>query len=254
MFDEQQHELAIEQKMLELEKVLASCRLEDVAQLSEVQQAFRIGRWVDRLARVLSDDVVQAVLMPLQGSALGFRTDKDRQGGYPLEIVRECAIEALIRGFRIAGNEFNIIDRRFYATKSGLERKVAEFPGLSSLELKPGTPQVDGNIAHVPYRADWLLNGSPMSIVCDQVFSPDGSRLVEDKRLQVPAQKGLGVDAVVGKATRKMLAKIYRELIGAKLGLEDGDIDDTRGLDVSSENRAPASGNRAPVRLRGGHQ
>lgn len=241
---EDQREQALDQKMRELMKALESCRVEDVARMSEVEQAFTIGRWMARLASVLTDDVVDAVLMPLQGSSLGFRTDRDRSGGYSRDIVRECVIEALIRGFRITGNEFNIIDRSFYATKSGLERKVTEFQGLTDLELKPGTPSTEGNVAHVPYTARWNLDGKPMQIVCDQIWADEV--LVEDKRLQVPVQKGLGIDAVIGKATRKMLAKIYRELVGAKLGLEDGEIGDLRGQETP-----PAPSSPSTIRFRG---
>jgi hypothetical protein len=181
-----------------------------------------MAQGIRSLREALTDSFVQTALMPLQGTTLGFLTDKDKDGGYGLAVVRDCCIEAMLRGFNVVGNEFNIIAGRFYGAKSGFERKVAEFPGLASLVMQPGVPHIAGDKgALVPYSATWILNGKRMNIDCQLTKEGD---LTLDQRIPVKVNAGMGADAIIGKATRKLLHRIYQRLNGSTLGLSDGEV------------------------------
>lgn len=165
-----------------------------------------------RLRELLNEDVMKAVMV-LQGSQLGFLTDKDKDGGYGLKEVKDAWIEATLMGARPIGNEFNIISRKAYLTLNNFKRKVRELPGLTDLDIslglkaeamKPGT--ID-----VPYRAKWKLDGKPMQI---------------EGTFPVRVNQGMGADAVLGKTNRKVLNLIWQKVTGSDHTLPEGDVMD----------------------------
>lgn len=69
-------------------------------------------------------------------------------------------IEAILRGLTTTGNEFNIIAGRFYATKEGFGRLLANIPGLRYMITPGNTKDGDkGAIAPVT-TATWEYNGN----------------------------------------------------------------------------------------------
>ena len=213
--------LAIEKAAQDIEKAINECGVQAISKLPAFIQAVQMARGISAMRQALSEQLVQSVIMPLQGSPLGFLTDKDKDGGYGALVVRDCAIDGMLRGFRIVGNEMNIISGRFYGTKAGYSRLVAEYPGLTDLVLQPGVPQIVGDKgALVPYVATWRLAGKEMMIRCIQ--EKDGT----DMRIPVKVNSGMGSDAVIGKAERKMMFRIYQRVNGSTFGAVDGEIGD----------------------------
>lgn len=212
---------SIEKVSQAIEAAINECGISSVARLPAFMQAVRMAQGIRALREALSDQFVQMVLLPLQGTKLGFLTDKDKDGGYGLAVVRDCCIEAMLRGFNVVGNEFNIIAGQFYGAKAGFERQVAEFPGLANLQLQPGVPAMGGEKGGlVPYSATWTLKGEPMSIHCQ--VTKEGL----DLRIPVKVNAGMGADAVIGKATRKILYRIYQRINGSSYGMIDGEVGD----------------------------
>lgn len=204
-----------------IEAAINDCGIRSIAQLPKFLQAVRMAQGIKALRDALTKEFVMATLMPLQGTALGFLTDLDSKGGYGWEVVRDCSIEAMLRGFSVVGNEFNIIAGRFYGAKAGFARQVADYPGLSNLVLQPGVPQLIADKgALVPYTASWTLGGASMRIDCQA--TKDGP----DLRIPVKVNAGMGSDAILGKAERKMLYRIYQRLNGSSFGLVDGEVGD----------------------------
>jgi len=125
--------------------------------------------------------------------------------------VKECLIEATIRGVRPVNNEFNIIAGRCYLTKNGVAHLLREFPGLTDLRPRFGVPKMVGEKgALVAASAAWKLNGKPDSI--------------EEREYPIRVNAGMGADAVLGKATRKLYAAIYAQLTGSEQ--MEGEVDD----------------------------
>lgn len=162
-----------------------------------------------RFRQALTPDVV-GVLMELQGTALGFRTDKDPQG-YAADVVRDCAIEASMYGARMVGGEVTIIAGKAYLSKPYFERRLAELPGLTDLKVNFGVPRGANGGAVVPSRADWVFNGKADSI---------------DAEIPVRMNSSMGADAALGKATRKLLARVLQRVTGSKQSFPEGDADD----------------------------
>lgn len=194
--------------------------------IAEAQDEFERGiltaEAMTQLQAALTPAMIEKSIMPLQGSSLGFRTDKDKDGGYDALTVRDCTIEAWLRGFYHVGNEFNIIAGRFYGAKAGFERKVRTFPGLANLEIHKSVPEITGGNALVTVIASWTLNGYADKLELAPKRLADGSPI--DLRVSVRVNSGMGTDAILGKADRKVFAAIYQKISGEII--PEGEVSD----------------------------
>lgn len=187
---------------------------------------------MQQLRAAITDDMLDKV-MQLQGSRLGFRTDKDGERtwkdatgtprtGYEPAVVKEVMIEALLRGARMVGNEVNIIAKNCYLTKEFFGRAVREFPGVSDVAVDLAVPQMVGEKgALVACWVRYKLNGEP------RVYARTKESDDRDLRIAVRVNIGMGTDAILGKAERKVLALLYKELSGMELA--DGNVDEFDG-------------------------
>ena len=230
--------VAIEKVTEAITVAVEQCNIEAIQKLPVMQQTIVLANGMRELRNAMSKEVVDQVFMPLQGSKLGFRTDRDDKdpAGYPWQVVRDCVIDAMIRGFRPIGNELNIIAGNPYYTKEAYERKVSEFPGLTDFRPEPGIPHMAQGGALVPYHASWKLNGVVDSMICD-VVKIDGED--KDRRIAVKVNNGAGVDNILGKAKRKFYARVYERLSGVKT--VDDDVMDVEGEAVTDERKQLAA-------------
>lgn len=190
--------------------------------------ALKLAKGMRLLEEKLTDKIMQEI-MYLQGSKLGFRTDKDDKGGYDVKTVRHCFIESLLRGARPVGNEWNIIAGNCYLTKEFFIRAMSTMPGLSDLTLEFGVPEYKNGNALVPCTASWSYKGRQDSLTCDKVHDAQG-RLLGDNSISVRVNNGMIVDAIYGKAERKMRARIMSRITNTQWS--DADVDDS--VEVSS--------------------
>jgi hypothetical protein len=154
--------------------------------------------------------------MQLQGNRLGFKTDKDKGSGYPVDVVKNCLIEAVLMGLQPYGNEFNIIAGNTYPTKEGLGRVLATWNGLQyTLVCAVPKPQQDGKSAVIDVSLKWTINNKEHSQVVPIAVKMDAYT---------------SVDALVGKATRKGRAWLLSAISGIEI--TDGDITDAEFLEV----------------------
>lgn len=176
-------------------------------EVSQFKRMFAVAGAMENLKNLLTPELMQPV-MALQNSAIGFRTDKQHDG-YPVEVVKECLIEATLKGVYPVGNEFNIIAGRCYITKEGFGHKLRDIPNFSWAEI-PGIPRTMQGGAIIKFMLEWKHNGNP------------GKRELE---ICVRVNNGMGTDAIIGKATRKARAWLYGYITGQEIG--EGDAEDT---------------------------
>lgn len=182
------------------------------------ERAFVVASVASEIKNLLTSDYMKPI-MSLQGSKIGFKTDKDASGGYPEPVVKACLIEAVLTGVQPIGNHFNIISGNCYITKEGfkylLDNKVH---GLSQWEVICDLPRIKDGSAACVANITWVLNGK------------ESSRQID---LPIKVNAGMGADAVIGKATRKARAWLYNTVSG-KQEIPDGDIQDVEAKIVST--------------------
>jgi len=199
------------------------------AQGHDVIKGLILAKAMQRLRELLTPEVMQDV-MALQNSPLGFMTDRNQAGKppYDVETVRDCAITALLQGFKLTGNEFNIISGRFYAAQAGCQARVQAWPGLHDLQIELGVPQMASEKgALVACSIRWQVGEKAYAIECKAPAGPDEL----DTRLAIRVNAGMGTDAILGKAKRKLYARAIERLTGIS--------QDDRGDLPAMQNPAP---------------
>lgn len=172
------------------------------------EKAFLVAKAVGELKEILTTEYMQPI-MDLQDNRLGFKTDKQKDGGYALEKVKNCLIEAVLTGVQPYGNQFNIIAGNCYITKEGFGYLLSNFPGLS-YEIMPGLPKVNQEKtgAAITMKIVWQLQADK-----------------QERSLEIPIKMDAytTVDAIIGKATRKARAWLYNTITGSEVA--DGDVE-----------------------------
>ncbi len=192
---------------IELNTIVSAVTVYD--ETNGFEKAFQKSNAIIRIKSLLSDEYMKPI-MALQGSRLGFKTDKDASGGYTMDVVKNCLIEAVLSGLQPYGNEFNIIAGNCYFTKEGLGSLLAKVPGLS-YEIIPTLPRIN---------ADKTSAAAIMKIV----WTYQGKTSEREIDFAIKVNQYMGADAVIGKATRKARAWLYGTIIGTEIA--DGDTTD----------------------------
>lgn len=227
-----------------IEDVAAATALMLASDQQPFAQAFALASGISKLRQVITNDMMQDI-MQLQNTSLGFRTDKPGQG-YDVQSVKECFIEAVLRGAKPIGNEFNIISGRTYLTKEYFQRMLTEIPGITNLQIIAGLPQSRGEKeAAIRMTISWKLNGQDGQIV-DHEKKPG-------RVFSIRVNSGMGADAVVGKATRKACKAAFEQITGTA-ALPDGDVADepsrTTALPGPQNETSAAAMNRRAAEMR----
>ena len=168
---------------------------------SGFEKAITISKTTQQLRAALNDNVM-APIMAMQGSTLGFRTDKDHQQGYQVGVVREALIEAVLRGVQPAGNQFNIIAGRCYITKEGFSYLLKNLKGFTDYKPVLGIPDIKTSGALVKCLATWKMNGVKDSV---------------EGIIPIKVNGGMGADAILGKASRKLMSRVYAQATGTEI-------------------------------------
>lgn len=178
---------------------------------SQFLKSFMMADSIEQLRALLTPKVMER-FMRLQNTTLGFKTDKPE--GYPVDVVRECLISATLQGAYPVGNQFNIISGGCYITKEGMGQLLKNI-SLKYMITPLGT-KFAPPMAIQPMDIVWEWNGKPHKQVVEFAV-----RYTEGM-----AKAGIGVDAVIGKATRKARAWLYAFITG--LEVKEGDAAEAR--------------------------
>lgn len=178
--------------------------------LQGFEKAYKIANAIAVMKDLLTDEYMKPI-MAMQGNKLGFKTDKDNAGGYPLDVVKNCLIEAVLTGFQPFGNEFNIIAGQMYGTKEGFGSVLNKTKGLK-YDITPTLPRINAakDGAAVVMKITWTYGSEP-----EQMKEID---------FAVKMNSYAGVDAAIGKATRKARAWLFNKINGTEVG--EGDVQD----------------------------
>jgi hypothetical protein len=204
--------------------------------VGRLKKAILTGAAIKRLREMVTPPVME-ILRSLMNTDTGFLTDRGtprstEKTPYDDETIRNCAIEALLRGAMWDGNEFNIIAGRCYVTQNGYRRKVKETPGLTDLKLSYGAPMAQNGHTVVKFGARWKLNG-----VADQLEDGMGQ---PGRLFVVTVNAKMGADALLGKAIRKGLKAVYEQVHGSEHSDDaDDDLDQAEAVPASPPDPGP---------------
>lgn len=182
------------------------------------------------------DDKVMKSLVKLKNTPLGFRTDEGpKVPPYPIEVVRDCIIEAAVRGLQCMGNQFNILAGRMYVTKEGFTYLLRNLPGLSNLRVVPHPAAVTESSTSGTNRAGEQYQKIEREALAKVDISCEykGKKIKEQREFVIRVNNGMSQDAILGKAERKARAWLYNYLTDQALG--DGDAAEAAPVVIEAE-------------------
>ncbi len=177
-------------------------------QIEAFDRAFQMANAIETLRTLLTEEVMKPI-MSLQGSQLGFKTDK----AYPLNVVRDCLITATLSGVMPTGNQFNIIAGNMYITKEGFEYLLSKVEGLKYM-VTHDLPRIPAdNKAAIVMHIEWSM------------FGGETKKVSQDFPIKTNAY--MGADGVIGKGKRKAYNWLYAQVTG--VNLPEGDAAENVG-------------------------
>jgi hypothetical protein len=186
-----------------------------------------VATTLQEIRELMSDKMIMGGIMALQGTKLGFVTDRDKPKkgpkGYDLEIVRDVTIEAASKGARMIDNEVNIISGACYLTKAYFRRMLDEKLGKGKWHTNHEVPQVIRN----------KQGGQEGAKVTTTIKWEDSSG--EKEETVTHAVKGNDystADAYLGKADRKCGKWLLENITGERFN--DGDADEIIEIQAQS--------------------
>lgn len=182
---------------------------------SNAGAAFQAASIVVQLREALTDDIMNAVFMPLMNTKIGFLTDKpgyDRKTGevkptYPISVVRDAIIDAAFYGLLPTGNQFNIISGSMYPTKEGYTHLLKKIKVKSFISKTP-----------LPENSPTCAN-----ICCKISYEHQGEKNSFSINAPVKKDNYSSLDQIMGKAERKAKKALYEYITGCDLGDADED-------------------------------
>jgi hypothetical protein len=202
------------------------------ANAGNITAALEVAEAVQDLRRMFDDPGIRSRVEALQDTPIGFRTDRDpkvknRKTGQPNEpygydVVKDCAIEAGLRGLQLVGNQWNILSGRMYCTKEGFEFLIKGLKDIANFKLSLGIPVAKGAHVTIDCEAEWLNQGVAQSL-----------------KAQIPVKHDdySTADQSLGKAKRKFLQRCHEQMTGTVM--PEGEVEaDPKALPVTPPNPA----------------
>lgn len=213
--------------------------------VNNVAGAFDAAIIVSKLEAVLTDEIMDAVFMPLMNKKIGFRTDRDpsrpdkRTGiapkPYTRDVVRTCIIDGAANGLLPTGNQWNIISGNMYPTKEGYTSLLAKLKAsplqlVYTFEFDPDTTvkSADPSYVAIPCRIGYKTSREDLKGWFKYVAMVKSNGETST------------TDQLRGKAERKCKRAFYEFLTGIDLG--DADATETVDVTYTEVGSWPASG------------
>ena len=191
--------IVMQPEILRQVKVFAESGVELIRRVEAAPEAMRElerGLGIATLKENMPAEVVIA-LRALQNTAIGFKTDKQRDG-YADNVLVSCACMALGDGLSLTGNQWNIISGQYFVAKDGWRAKLKKL-GAVRISVEAGMPEEE---EAGPQNQNGACRFSAK-------FSGRASCAIGQHTYQIESRKGEWLD------TRLLLSSYTRELSDA---------------------------------------
>jgi hypothetical protein len=196
-------------------KFVQACEAaEGLSLMQNAGAAFIAVKTVASLREVLTDEIMEAVFMPLMNTKIGFLTDRSgRARGttpakplYSIDIVRDAIIDGVGFGVLPTFNQMNIIAEKMYPTKEGFTALLKKIKVKSFFTFGPDTTPPNSPFGEIIAKINYEYNGDKGSFILPCNIKKDSYS---------------SYDQLKGKAERRAKKALYEYITGVDLG--DGD-------------------------------
>jgi hypothetical protein len=170
-------------------------------------EALAVGRAYLDIKSALLDQM--KFVVALAGQANGFKVDKK---DYTEEQIKTCAIDALVAGVKLVGNQFNIIGGNMYITQNGWREKLLRLDGFSFADVPRFSPPRQENGTTV------------VSCTQEYVYGSDEVKTFKYEAM-IRTNSGATIDNIIGKAKAKVWHALHDKLANEFSPYGDDDAD-----------------------------
>lgn len=225
----------------QIDQIVKECMPLATQESQNFVQALTLANGIKALRQIFKTDPhIKETVEAMQNTNLGFMTDRTPQAiarakadgktlhPYTYEETSEVCIEAMLKGYRISGNEFNMLVNRFYPAKDGKFRKIVETEGITDFQFTTTSPMYEAPVNNIQYAkvqafASWKKDGVLATL--------GSSTKTEDKLIfKIRVNRAMGEDAIVGKALSKLFSRVLMRITGKILpestDVMEGDVVD----------------------------
>jgi hypothetical protein len=192
-----------------------------------IAKALVIAKAMQIINQCLTPEIMEPI-MQLQGSKLGFKTDKDlmkdgngnyiKGPGYALDVVKNCFTEMSLIGLQPVFNQWNIIGGNSYVTKEGADILLKNIPYLQEFLI------IHDEVIQSPDKK----NASVKSTI---KWTIEGEEHTQEISHPVKSDPYTSLDSLIGKADRKTKIWLFNKIKGTTIS--DGDAEDAKIIDVT---------------------
>lgn len=218
----------MEQKTTALElskgQFLEACKsAESLDIMNNAEAAFEAAGVVGALRSAMTNEMMDAVFMPLMNTKIGFLTDRDgreKKGQAPppkynTAVVRDAIIDAVVIGLKPTGNQMNIIAGRMYPTKEGYTALLKRLGVKYFIDVSYDKGQ-NPNFAEIPCKINYEHNGEKNGFSIIATVKKDSYSSHDQMR---------------GKAERRAKKALYEYITGCDFG--DADETSSQVIDIN---------------------
>jgi hypothetical protein len=243
----------LEKSIGTLERTASRYQTEIDAAENRLRKTILTAKAIEVLRSLLAGDVMKEI-MRVQNTRLGFLTDKpaygNTAGGYPEQVVRDCIIEAILKGVYPVNNEFNIIGGNMMIVQNGWRRKLHELPGMDEFPaIQPGDVAETPKYYRIPCTASWVFNGKAGMLSRNVFVSRDTTERRKRDGGTYTKDDFTTIDNLMGKVERKMLEAVFKKINGEPFGIdssEDAPSDQVEALAREMPATEPAKQDQPP--------
>ena len=224
-----------DERIAALDHIAKKAKLIDPRKGATFESTISMAGAVVALKNALTPEILKPI-RELAGTKLGFKTDRDNQGGYGEGTIKDFVVECAMRGVPLIGNCANIIGGNFYLTREGVTYLLNHEPGLK-YEITPGLPYVKvephtENGVNIPGEANVTV------IVKWQLGSAEPKK--SEMLFVIAVNRGMKTDALQGKAFCRAAKWLLAKVTGMDSPVSEGDA-------VEGQDKLPAAP--APKRI-----
>jgi hypothetical protein len=206
-------------------------RIKEISVAQNFTESLALADAYMQLTQLMMQPAIEQRIMALKDRPIGFLTDRSpdiirsaqrdnrKIVPYSYQDIAECCVEAMAAGYRITGNEFNIISKRMYPAKNGKFRRIVENPQVTGFRFANTSPMYDVadtasketkrgaavQYAKVQCFAEWQQDENTVTLGHDE----------KDKLIfLIRVNAYMGEDAIIGKALSKLFSRVLLRIEG----------------------------------------
>lgn len=168
---------------------------------------FSCASAIGQLRKALTDEVMTEIVLPLVDTKAGFLTDRrptaknPHPQPYSLQVLRNCVIDAILKGLALHGNQINIISGQVYITKEGYAALLKKL-GVKYI-IDAGAP---------------IVNGETVTFSVSVNAKYQGEAISYKTSFMSKVTQYASFDLLAGKATARAIKSLYTYVSGIDAG------------------------------------